>query len=553
MRLRYSQVLAILCSAVLLQSTLSFAADNKKKPAEKPTELTDNDKKKLAEIEARPDVKTLIENEWRARRQKDLDYLYRVNTTERMGNLSGPEYAEFIQNYHQLYNNPMLQRYLNAIGQRLVPKNSPNTYAFKLVLNPVPTAQAYSTGTVLVSTGLVSMLDNQAQLAYVLGHEITHIEKKHEYDIIRMQILEEKLKEEKEAEAKQKRALIGALVTAAGAGIGAVAGGGSGALLGGAAGFLGSTIATSLLIRDRMTYTAWSDQYEDDADANGLKLMLDQNYDVRESPKLYARLQKETTQDPRVGLGFIADDARMRARVARINALLSGEMKAAVDAKLSAGLTGSSGEFNLMMAALKRDNGIVAIDYDLFDMARDNLEEAVALRGNDSLAQQNLGRVISITARDVREREEAEAHFLKAIQYDEGRGAYPEPHLEHALHLLGENGDKNEIRKEVEAYVALYQREHGGSVPGNIRILYDYLTMSGEPNWYAAPAAVVSTKYVEPLHTSGGGGASMTGAQVVTAATGTTVAPPSTPVPTQVVAPPEAKRPPVVHKVKAAQ
>ena len=33
-----------------------------------------------------------------------------------------------------------------------------------------------------------------------------------------------------------------------------------------------------------------------------------------------------------------------------------------------------------VMASLKRDNGVVALDYDLFAMARDNLEDAERLR-----------------------------------------------------------------------------------------------------------------------------------------------------------------------------
>ena len=68
----------------------------------------------------------------------------------------------------------------------------------------------------------------------------------------------------------------------------------------------------------------------------------------------------------------------MKARTAHIQTVLSGDFKTAWEAKLKAGgLTGSSGEFSLIMSALKRDNGIIAIDYDLFAMARDNLEEAV--------------------------------------------------------------------------------------------------------------------------------------------------------------------------------
>ena len=101
-------------------------------------------------------------------------------------------------------------------------------------------------------------------------------------------------------------------------------------------------------------------------------------------------------------------------------------------------------------------------------MARDNLEEAVELRSNDPRAQLYLGKVISLTARTPEDRQAAEDHFMKAIQYDGARGAYPDPHLEHALHLIGENGDKGEIKNEIEAYVALYQREHMGALPNNM-------------------------------------------------------------------------------------
>jgi hypothetical protein len=115
---------------------------------------------------------------------------------------------------------------------------------------------------------------------------------------------------------------------------------------------------------------------------------------------------------------------------------------------------------------------------------------------------------------------------MKAIQYDGTRGAYPDPHLEHALHLIGENGDKGEIKNEIEAYVALYQREHMGSLPNNMAILYDYLTLVGDTNWYAAPAAVVSTKNVEAIRiNSSGNSAPLTGPQVISSVLGPNATP----------------------------
>ena len=529
--MRTSSKLSYMVCVLALSGAFAFAQQkpaapasaNAKPASDKAPDFSDADKKKLAEIEQRPEIKDAIQAAWDEKRRRDIDYAYNINSSAHFSDMSGPEFATFRDHYGQLYNNPMLQRYINAIGQRLVPKDSPNTYSFKLLLDPIPKAEALSTGTILISTGMVSMLDNEAQLSYVLGHEIAHVEKNHAYTIVRMSVLEPALNEEKEKETKEKRAVLGAAVTFATAGLGGIYGGLNGAIGGGLAGLAAGIVGSNLIFRDHSTVTEWADIYENEADEESLHYMLNQGYDVREAPRLYARLQSAAAHDPRIGLGFMAKDSRMKARTAHIQTVLSGDFKTAWEAKLKAGgLTGSSGEFSLIMAALKRDNGIIAIDYDLFAMARDNLEEAVDLRSNDPRAQLYLGKVISLTARTPEDRQQAEEHFMKAIQYDGVRGAYPDPHLEHALHLIGENGDKGEIKNEIEAYVALYQREHMGTLPNNMAILYDYLTLEGDTNWYAAPAAVVSTKNVEAIriNSSGGSSAPLTGPQVISAVVG---------------------------------
>ena len=498
---------------------LAFAQKPNSNP-EKAPEFSDADKKKMADLEQRSQVKESIQAAWDIKRRADIDYIYNINSSAHFSDVSGPEFATFREHYGQLYNNPMLQRYINAIGQRLVPKDSPNIYSFKLLLDPIPKAEALSTGTILISTGMVSMLDNEAQLAYVLGHEIAHVERNHAYTIVRMQVLEPALNAEKEKETKEKRAVLTAVTTFATGGLGGITNGWNGAVVGGLAGLAGGIVSSNLIFRDHNTVTEWGDVYENEADEASLHYMLAQAYDVREAPRLYARLETAAARDPRIGLGFMAKGTRMKARTARIQTVLSGEFRPQWEAKLkSGGLTGSSGEFSMIMSALKRDNGIIAIDYDLFAMARDNLEDAVNLRSNDPRAQLYLGKVISLTARTSQDRQDAEGHFLKSIQYDGTRGAYPDPHLEHALHLIGENGEKSEINNEIQAYVALYQREHMGLLPNNMAILYDYLTLVGDTNWYAAPAAVVSTKNVEAIRiNSSGGSGPLTGAQVISSA-----------------------------------
>lgn len=472
------------------------------KVSDQPGELSDADKAKMAEIADRPEVKEAIEQAWQEKRRADLEYAYNVNSSAHFADISTPAFAEFREKYGQLYNNPILQEYLNNIGQRLVPKDSPNVYSFKLLLDPIPRAEAFSTGSVYVSTGLVALLDNEAQLAYVLGHEIAHVEKNHFYNEIRNSILEDELYNEKEKDAAKKRAIFSAVASAAGAGIGAGIGGGRGALIGGLIGAGGGFVASNFLFRNKMTVTEWSVVYENEADDAGFDYMLNQNYDVREVPRLYATLRNSVTKDSRVGLGFIGRLNRVQERSAHAQALIAGAKKADIEAKMkSGGLKGSSAEFSLIMAALKRDNGIIALDYDLYDEAKDNLTEAVNIRSNDARAQLYLGKVTLMTARTPEDHQAAEASFRKALQYDEGRGAYPDPHLEHALSLIAENNSANtdEIKRELQIYVALYQREHAGQLPNNMPILYDYFTLAGDSTWYVPPVAVVSTQYVNPL------------------------------------------------------
>jgi predicted Zn-dependent protease len=106
-------------------------------------QYNDADKKKIAEIEQRPEVKDEIQAQWDEVRRRDLNYIYNINSSAHFNDLSGPEFAIFREHYGQLYNNPMLQRYLNAIGQRLVPKDSPNIYSFKILLDPIPKAESF--------------------------------------------------------------------------------------------------------------------------------------------------------------------------------------------------------------------------------------------------------------------------------------------------------------------------------------------------------------------------------------------------------------------------
>jgi len=470
--------------------------------AQTATDYSDKDKQKLAAIAQRPDVAKKIADTWDERRRADMQFAYNVNQSSRAAELGPTALADFREKYGELYDNPILLRYVNALGQRIVPSGSPNLYTFRLLLDPVPRAEALSTGTIYVSTGLVALLDNEAQLAYVLGHEIAHVERRHVYNQIRNEILEEEFDREKQSDVDKKKKIFGIGAALGGVAIGGAAGGATGAFIGGGIGTVGGLIGGALLFRNRFVPTEWSTVFENEADEAGLKYMLDQNYDAREIPRLYARLDNLVGRDSREGLGFIGNPERTRERQATITKLITTSYKADLDAKLKAGgLVGSKPEFSLLMSALKRDNGVIALQYDLYAEARDNLDEAVKLRSNDPRAHFYLGQVIAATGRTDDDKQAALNEFLEAIKYDAERGAYPEPYLEEALYQITQNdpNQQEQIKKELKTYVALYQRQHTGQVPPNMYIIYDYLLLIGDKSWYVPPAAVVSTKYVGAL------------------------------------------------------
>jgi hypothetical protein len=347
------------------------------------------------------------------------------------------------------------------------------------------------------------------------------VERRHAYNTIRNEILEEEFDKEKQADVTKKRTIFGAASIIGGAAAGGAIGGYSGALIGAGLGAAGG-IAGGLLFRNRFQPTEWSTVYEDEADEAGLKYTLDQNYDVREIPRMYARLDNLVGRDSRVGLGFIGKPERTRERTATITKLITTSYKADLETRMKKGLVSSGPEFQLLMSALKRDNGVIALDYDLFDEARDDLDQAVKLRSNDPRAHYYLGQVIVATGRTQDEKQQAMGEFLQAVQYDAERGAYPEPHLEEALFQLSQNDPslQDQARKQLKTYVALYQRQHAGQLPPNMYIIYDYFLLTGDKNWYIPPAGVVSTKNVDSLNVTQGATSAATADEVVARALG---------------------------------
>lgn len=81
----------------------------------------------------------------------------------------------------QLWNNPEQQARLQAIGQRLASTSSRQDieFSFKMLDTDVINAMALPGGNVYATRALMQKFPDDDQLAFVLGHEIAHVEQRH--------------------------------------------------------------------------------------------------------------------------------------------------------------------------------------------------------------------------------------------------------------------------------------------------------------------------------------------------------------------------------------
>lgn len=89
-----------------------------------------------------------------------------------------------VEGVGRVLNDALIQDYVEEVAQKLIPPHlkKRTSFLFIVVENPEPTANIRANGLAFVYTGLLKVLDNEAQLAAALGHEIAHVLYKHNAD-----------------------------------------------------------------------------------------------------------------------------------------------------------------------------------------------------------------------------------------------------------------------------------------------------------------------------------------------------------------------------------
>ena len=140
-------------------------------------------------------------------------------------------------------------------------------------------------------------MDNEAQLATLLGHEMTHVTHRHLVKMFR--------------DIKNKTAFLATLQVAT-AGLGPI---------GSLAGTLG-TIGTVAAV------TGYSRENETEADKEGFHLVALAGYDVEEAPKLFLHLKREVEEEQIKEPFFFGTHPRLQERIDNYNVLLKDNARA---------------------------------------------------------------------------------------------------------------------------------------------------------------------------------------------------------------------------------
>ena len=213
------------------------------------------------------------------------------------------------------YDDPLLQEYVNRVGGSLVPdwaETEQVRFSFRIVDDPDINTFAMPDGTVVVHTGLLAALENEAQLAIVLGHEIAHITHKHSYRGYRR------------AQRMQWMAL-GAAV--AGAAMEQNQGGDSSedTSLGRVFLEVGATLAFDAAINGH------GRNQEDAADRIGLHYVFGIGYDPFQAPEVWYLLNEHVRDQETVTNWLFSDHSTHRARISNLTREINLKYRGKVD------------------------------------------------------------------------------------------------------------------------------------------------------------------------------------------------------------------------------
>jgi len=212
----------------------------------------------------------------------------------------GKEMEQQLDRSGHRYQDPALEAYLNEVAERLLPaevKAQGFSVRMKVLQNPLSNAFALPQGLIYIHTGMLARMENEAQLAAVLGHEMTHAVHRHTVRQFR--------------QVQNQSAFLATLL-----------------MLSTGVGAYGDLARPLVVLGTLAAITGYSQDLETEADAEGLKWLIKADYDPKEASKIFALLQKDLDGEKVKEPFFFGTHPRLQERIEDYTKLLTTQYTA---------------------------------------------------------------------------------------------------------------------------------------------------------------------------------------------------------------------------------
>lgn len=308
-----------------------------------------------------------------------------------------------------IYRNKDIEEYLNSVIRKLVSPVQLKAVPIRVsvIRERICNAFAFPNGRIYIHSGMLAAMENEAQLATLLGHESVHALNRHTINELR--------------DAKGKTAFSATL----------------GALTGG---FLLPFGQLGALASIR----GYSREMESEADTEGFRMLVRAGYDPAEAPKIFIVLQQEAAAEDIKEAFFFASHPKLQDRIDNYEYLLKSEY-----ADRRVGGTHTE-RFLRAIGPLLLDSADLDIKAGRYENARSIIDRYIRGNGETGRAAFLLGE----SYRQSRQKEDASKaaeYYLKAITIDP---SYPDPHRIIGM-LAYKRNDREQARKSLERYLEL--------------------------------------------------------------------------------------------------
>lgn len=318
------------------------------------------------------------------------------------------------------YDDPLLEDYLASVAAKLVPEEAQQAGApvprIAVFRDPTLNAFAMPNGKVYIHTGLLSRVENEAQLSMILGHELTHVTNRHALMFNR--------------DAQNRQMWFTAPAIAASLGIEVAAGSQQGKEHYVTAEVLRTTSNIFLGLGLQLAFIAsvngFGRDLEREADREGMERMVKAGYDPAEAPRVFALLKDDHGDGSKLESFFFGNHPRLDERIANTQELL--KTKFAAD---TSGGVRNTGEFAMRTRTVVRENAALDIRAGRFGLAKAQLDRVLPLALKDPTTHLYYGDLYRLQAQRAKNPADKPALVAQALQaYDRASSldpTYPDP------------------------------------------------------------------------------------------------------------------------------